>query len=286
MTDFEKIKSYYNVFDEQHRLEKAEGRLEFEIAMDLLLQYLDKEFNILDLGGGAGRYSIELTKLGYKVTLADLSEKLLKQAKDEIENNRLPTLQGIDLVNAVDLNIYDESSFDSVVLFGPLYHLLEADERQKCIAEISRVLKPNGLIFASFIPYLSGAVGVVSRALYFPDQVNCNNLSLVFESGKFINNTNIGFQEGYYAKSDEIEFLFAKNGFSKMVMRSLRGFGYNREEKLYSLLEKDKKLFNKIIELINETSTDLAIIETCGHAIYIGRKNADEKVNSGASQIL
>ena len=31
---------------------------------------------------------------------------------------------------------------------------------------------------------------------------------------------------------------FAKNGFLKMVMRSLRGFGYNREEKLYSLLEK------------------------------------------------
>lgn len=273
MTDFEKIKSYYNVFDEQHRLEKAEGRLEFEIAMDLLLQYLDKNLNILDLGGGASRYSIELAKLGYNVTLADLSKRLLKQAQAEIENKKLPALQGIDIVNAVDLNCYDNNSFDIVILFGPLYHLLESDERQQCILEISRVLKPNGLVFASFIPYLSGAVGVVSRALYFPNQVDYNNMSIVFESGKFNNNANIGFQEGYYPRSEEIETLFSENGFSKILMRSLRGFGYNREEKLFNLLERDKELYNRIIELINKTSTDPAIIETCGHAIYIGRKH-------------
>jgi hypothetical protein len=38
-------------------------------------------------------------------------------------------------------------------------------------------------------------------------------------------------------------------------------------------LDKNKELFDTIIELINKTSTDPAIIETCGHAIYIGKKN-------------
>jgi ubiquinone/menaquinone biosynthesis C-methylase UbiE len=273
MTDYERIKSYYAAFDEQHRLEKFEGRLEFDVALELLLRYLNKDSNILDLGGGAGRYSIELAIRGYKVTLADLSERLLKQAKEEIESRQLPPLQGIDLVNAVDLSCYESNLFDSVILFGPLYHLLETSERQQCIGEVSRVLKADGLVFASYIPYLTGAIGVVSRGLYFPDQVNCNNLSLVFESGKFNNNANVGFQEGYFAKSDEIELLFAKNGFSKIVMRSLRGFGYNKEENLYSILDKNKELFDTIIELINKTSTDPAIIETCGHAIYIGKKN-------------
>lgn len=272
VTDFEKIKSYYAVFDEQHRLDKAEGRLEFEIALNLVLKYLDKTFEVLDLGGGAGKYSFELAKRGYKVTLADLSDRLLKQARDEIENKQLPKLQSIDLVNAVDLSCYKNNSFDSVIIFGPLYHLLESDERQMCISEVSRILKPNGIVFASFIPYLSGAVGVVDRALYFPDQVDGDNLSFVFKSGKFKNNANRGFQEGYYPTSDEIVELFKKNGFSKIMMRSIRGFGYTREEKLFELLEKDKKLFKNMIDLINRTSSDPAIIETCGHAIYIGKK--------------
>jgi 2-polyprenyl-3-methyl-5-hydroxy-6-metoxy-1,4-benzoquinol methylase len=46
----------------------------------------------LDLGGGAGKYSIELAKEGYNVTLADLSERLLEQAKTYIEENNLPSL--------------------------------------------------------------------------------------------------------------------------------------------------------------------------------------------------
>jgi S-adenosylmethionine-dependent methyltransferase len=272
MTDFEKIKAYYSVFDEQHRLEKAEGRLEFDICKSIILRYLNKSDRILDLGGGAGKYSIELAKQGYNVTLADLSERLLEQAKTYVEENKLPSLQSYDAVNSVNLSRYDDKSFDVIILFGPMYHLLDIDERNKCISEVYRVLKPNGIIFVSFVPYLTGAVGIVSRALYFPQQVDADNLSEVFETGRFRNNANVGFQEGYYPESKEIEQLFREYNFSQILLRSIRGFGYNREEKLYELSEKDISLFNKMIELINKTSTNPAIIETCGHALYIGRK--------------
>ncbi|MDD5935509.1 MAG: hypothetical protein PUC65_08140 [Clostridiales bacterium] len=178
MTEFEKIKTYYSVFDEQHRLDAAEGRLEYDICKGIILQYLNKSDRILDLGGGAGKYSIELAKQGYDVT----------------------------------------------------------------------------------------------RAFYFPQQVNEHNLSEVFETGRFHNNANVAFQEGYYPESKEIERLFSEHNFSQILLRSIRSFGYNKEEKLYELAEKDISLFNKIIELINKTSTNPAIIETCGHALYIGRK--------------
>lgn len=272
MTDFDKIKAYYSVFDEQHRLEKAEGRLEFDISLAIILEYINNSDCILDLGGGAGKYSIELAKLGFQVTLADLSEDLLKQAQAFIKHKNVPAIQGIDVVNAVDLSRYKTDSFDAVILFGPLYHLLEESERNKCISEVNRVLKPNGIVFASFIPYLSGATGVVSRALFFPDQVNIENLSNVFETGKFHNNADRGFQEGYYPKSSEIEQLFSGHSFSMILLRSIRGFGYNKEEKLYELSKSKPDLFSKIIDLINKTAIVPAIIETCGHAIYVGRK--------------
>ena len=260
MTDFEKIKAYYSVFDEQHRLEKAEGRLEFDICKSIILRHLNKSDRILDLGGGAGKYSIELAKQGYSVILADLSERLLEQAKTYVVENNLPPLQSYDAVNAVDLSRYDDNSFNVVILFGPLYHLLDSDERNKCILEVYRVLKPSGIIFASFIPHISGAAGVVSRE--------------VFETGRFNNNANVGFQEGYYPESKEIVQLFREHNFSQILLRSIRGFGYNKEEKLYELSEKDSSLFYKMMELINKTSTNPAIIETCGHALYVGRKCA------------
>jgi 2-polyprenyl-3-methyl-5-hydroxy-6-metoxy-1,4-benzoquinol methylase len=41
----------------------------------------DKSLSILDLGCGTGRHSIELTRRGYKVTGADLSDAMLERAR-------------------------------------------------------------------------------------------------------------------------------------------------------------------------------------------------------------
>lgn len=70
--------------------------------------------------------------------------------------------------------------------------------------------------------------------------------------------------------SAEIERLFADNGFEKELLRSVRGFGYQKEEQLFKIA--DAQIFDKIIELIDSTAEDKAIVETCGHAIYVGHK--------------
>lgn len=271
MTDFNKVKNYYKNFDEKNRLQNDNsGKLEYYMTMNILDSYLPKEGTILDLGGGAGAYSFPLANKGYKVYLSDLSEDLINQAKKQKEEENTLNLVSCDVVNATNLFIYDDNKFDVVLLFGPLYHLLESSERKECISEIRRVLKPNGKVFASFIPYLSGSIAIVDRYFRHPEQVDINNLSEVFNSGKFNNISNKGFQEGYYPSSKEIEELFSNNDFKKITVRSIRGFGYEKEDLLYSI--KDKTMFNKIIDLINNTSEEQSIIDTCGHAMYIGYK--------------
>lgn len=271
MTNFDRIKNYYTVFDEKHRLDKAEGRLEYEISLKLLFQYIPISFRILDLGGGAGKYSIELAKRGNRVTIADLSEKLLSQAKSDAAKQKVGKLESFDLVNAIDLSIYEANSFDTVILFGPLYHLLDEKERESCILEISRILKPNGLVFASFIPYLSGAFGIIDRLFFAPEQVSLEGLLHTFKTGQFQNNANIGFQEGYYPHYLEIEKLFDKFNFKKIIMRSIRSFGYGREEEILSLKQENKNLYDTLMQLIDSTSEDPSVIETCGHVIYLSK---------------
>ena len=293
MTDFEKVKNYYKNFDEKNRLRNDNsGKFEFLMTMRILEKELPTVqgaenpecavangaagansvdgVSILDLGGGAGVYSFPLAKKGFKVTLADLSETLLAQANKQKKEDAVQNLIACDQVNATDLSCYKDQFFDVVLLFGPLYHLTEKVEREKCISEVSRVLKKGGKVFASFIPHLSGSIALVQRFCWSPDQVDINTLEECFESGKFKNLSDKGFQEGYYPASEEIENLFCGNGFEKILLRSIRGFGYEKEDVIFKF--KNKNVFSKILDLIDSTAEDKSIIEMCGHAMYVGVK--------------
>ena len=272
MTDFDRIRNYYKYFDEQNRLTSSNsGRLEFETTMQVLHQYLPEEGKILDLGGGAGAYSFPLADEGFSVVLADLSEDLIAKAKGYGEGRTAP-LASYDVVNATDLSRYADHQFDAVILLGPLYHLLEASERMKCVSEVNRILRPNGVVFAGFIPRLSGSIGLIDRFFNHPCQVDAATLEQTFHSGKFSNLSDAGFQEGYYPSVDEILELFSANGFSKVHLRSLRGIVYGKEDALYRLEEEDPDMFKTTMRLLNETSTEKSVIEMCGHAVYVGQK--------------
>lgn len=62
------------------------------------------------------------------------------------------TLAACEEVTATDLSRFPDAAFDAVLLLGPLYHLLEEEERRQAMAEAYRVLKPGGPLFAAFIP--------------------------------------------------------------------------------------------------------------------------------------
>jgi len=74
------IKEYYveNSVSEWKRLVRDPfHRLEFDTTMLFLKKYLPKKGLVLDAGGGPGRYTIELAKLGYDVVLFDFVPGLL-----------------------------------------------------------------------------------------------------------------------------------------------------------------------------------------------------------------
>jgi len=272
MTDFQKVIDYYNSFDEKNRLVRDNsGRLEYEMTMRILQKYLPQTGRVLDIGGGAGVYAFPLAKARYKVHLADLSERLIAQAREQKRTEKVENMVSVDVVNAIDLSRYEDGMFDVVVALGPFYHLTDAEERRRCASEISRVVKTGGLVFAGFIPYLSGSIGVVERYFRLPSQVDANTISEVFTSGRFHNLENNGFfQEGYYATAEEMERMFTDNYFETECIRSIRGFGYEREDSIYQI--KDESVYAEVMNCIEKTAENKAIVEMCGHAMYIGRK--------------
>ncbi|GIJ83047.1 hypothetical protein Asppvi_001564 [Aspergillus pseudoviridinutans] len=159
MTDVHQIATWYdqNAALEHERLTSC--RLEFSITWRIITQYLDqlgrdRPLEILDLGGGTGRYALLLAKLGHSVTLADISDRELEIAHSTAEEAQVK-LTAIVKADARDIRsnpaIFQEQKYDLVLCQGPLYHLLEENERQAVLSACAAVLKPNGVILAAFM---------------------------------------------------------------------------------------------------------------------------------------
>ena len=134
---------------ETDRLGQHVFQLEKIRSQEIILRYLKPAMIIADIGGATGAYSFWLHDMGHKVHLLDAAEFHIEAAtKTSIIENK--PLASISLGDARRLP-YDDEQFDLVLLFGPLYHLQEKEDRVKSIAEAKRVLKKDGVLLTATI---------------------------------------------------------------------------------------------------------------------------------------
>lgn len=140
------LEKYYGKFCEEKRLLSRHGQVEFETTMKYIHEYL-KEYNnpkILEVGAGTGRYSCSLANEGYDVTAIELVKNnlgILKAKKTSVK-----AYQG----NAIDLSRFNDNSFEMVLLLGPMYHLIEKEDKIKALNEAKRVTKKGGKIIIAY----------------------------------------------------------------------------------------------------------------------------------------
>ncbi len=145
----ERVNRTYDIFNEDVRLNHSKAaRVEFLTTVRYIEKYLKNGDKILDIGAGAGEYSLYFARKGHDVSALELADANIASFKKKLTpDDKIDLVQG----NALDLSRYTDKSFDIVLLFGPLYHLQNNKDKLKCISEGMRVLKDGGKIFFSFI---------------------------------------------------------------------------------------------------------------------------------------
>lgn len=139
------IEKYYNKFNEDKRLETRHGQIEFKVTTKYLQDILVNKSKILDVGAGTGKYSIFFDNLGHDVTAIELVKKNLSVLKQKAP--QIKSFQG----NALNLKKFKDNFFDAVLLFGPMYHLFNIEDKIQALNEAKRVTKPNGYIFVAYL---------------------------------------------------------------------------------------------------------------------------------------
>lgn len=179
MTELEK---HYNKFNEDKRLLRRHGQVEYITSMKYIHTYLDvlqeemskrvakdtdnvteeavaakqgnspsepdekerKLLRILDVGAGTGRYSVALAEEGYDVTAVELVKYNLGILKKK--ESSVKAYQG----NAMNLKRFEKESFDMTLVFGPMYHLYTFEDKKKALSEAKRVTKTGGIILVAY----------------------------------------------------------------------------------------------------------------------------------------
>jgi 2-polyprenyl-3-methyl-5-hydroxy-6-metoxy-1,4-benzoquinol methylase len=108
----------------------------------------NKNIKILDIGCGTGRHSIELSKRGYDIVGIDLSESLLKRAKEKANEQNLQIV--FQKQDARKLPFFNQFEL-AIMLCEGAFPLMETDEMNfQILQNAANALKPKGkLIFTT-----------------------------------------------------------------------------------------------------------------------------------------
>jgi len=98
---------------------------------------------ILDAGCGHGRHVVFFAEQGFDVTGIDQSKDAIEVGKKWLDTKNLSAkIEVGDLTNLP----YDDNSFDVIVSFGVLDHILFSDAK-KAMKELHRVCSPGGYVY-------------------------------------------------------------------------------------------------------------------------------------------
>lgn len=139
------IREYYNSDINIERYGYAIDKVGLWKAEEIFFsKYITKKSKILDLGCGAGRTTINLYKKGYKNIIGvDIAEKLIDFAKNYCVKNNLSI--PFQIGDATNLD-FDNETFDIVIFsYNGMQCIPGKKNRDKCLEEVYRVLKPNGI---------------------------------------------------------------------------------------------------------------------------------------------
>ncbi len=143
------LEEYYNNYDEDGRLLSRHGQVEYLTTMKYIKECLEGIANpsILEVGAGTGRYSVTLTKAGFRVTAVELIKRNLEILRSKLEGTEpITAIQG----NALDMSVFPEATFNLTMVLGPMYHLYTKEEKLKALSEAVRVTKPGGYILVAY----------------------------------------------------------------------------------------------------------------------------------------
>jgi ubiquinone/menaquinone biosynthesis C-methylase UbiE len=232
------------------------GAVEHYVDWELLKGYLPKDRNakILDAAGGTGRITLPLAKMGYSVTLCDISPRMLNVARQKMLREGV-----LDKVEILECDVcklrFADESFDFVLCW---------DGMAEAAKELIRVTKKGGKISI----FLVNKYGVAIRK-FREDAVSA--LALLWSKSSYVYD-----EESKYKaiNVEEARELFEKEGIKVIDVYAVCGmldllFIPKEIQESYSW---DEKFFKQTTEMLLRLSKEPSVKGLSKHLVLYGER--------------
>lgn len=228
-----KVSNYYDkhVQEEDNRLD--EHVFELPLTMHFIDKYLQKGAKVLDLACGTGRYADILLNKGYRMALNDISENNVELTKKRIGSHK--NVMAISAGNALTSNIWEEASWDAILMLGPMYHLVEYQSRLELLKKARQHLKAGGYLFTAYMTRTGALIYGIKNN---PEGIRSpNGARKLWETGTdddFVEATE-WFTHAYFSHPEEINPLVVKSGLKPLHVAGVEGIFGERFEEFHKL---------------------------------------------------
>jgi SAM-dependent methyltransferase len=251
------VRRYYNDQGEIEwaRLESPYSGFELASTLRLIETYFPPACRVADIGGGPGRYTIELLQRGYRVTLVDLSDVAIDLASARLAECGLEA-EAIHRADARDLGALEDSSFHAALMLGPMYHIVDAEGRAQALAELHRILRPGSPAVVGFInPWGVLRAGLTEFPDFYHEYQDAASLLNLYEK--------VGeqavFTESVFLTPPQALAELRAAGFAVETRAGVEGFASGTRDAVKAIAETDPVAYENVRRLV---------VETCDHPAY------------------
>jgi SAM-dependent methyltransferase len=166
---------------------------------------------------------------------------------------------------------HPDSSVDAVLLLGPLYHLIEKEQRVACLREARRVVRPGGIVWGAGISHFASLLDSLTHG-FFDDPDFSSILDRDLEDGQHRNPTAnpLYFTDAYFHRPGELSREFLAAGFEVLGIVAIEGPGWLARD--FDRLWNEPIQRDRLLAAVRKVEREPSILGATSHIMAIGRK--------------
>lgn len=269
------ISQFYNTYGEREwgRFDLAPARrVNFHIHSWYLQQYIKSGDHVLDVGAGPGRFSIEMAKLGARITVGDISPGQLDLHREKVaEAGHEEAIVAREVVDIVDLSRFATGSFDAVVCYGgPLSYVFErAGDAMK---ELLRVTKPGGYVLLSVMSLIGTTRAFLPGVIALTKQYGPERIQQVNDTGDLYGDVSTNGHYCHMYRWSELRALLQRHTCT-IVAASASNFLSIRNEETLQAIMNDDAIWERFLQWEIEFCKEPGAIDGGTHIIAVVQNN-------------
>jgi SAM-dependent methyltransferase len=259
------VLDFYASGVERERLTRSEGLIEAVRTQELLSRFIQPASTILDVGGGPGFYADWLARQGHRVRLIDPVPLHVEEARQLAGD---PPRFEADVGDARSLAEASDA-FDVVLAMGPLYHLVEQDDRVVSLMEARRVCRPGGYVLATAISRYAPALHGV-RVGWIADEKLFESVKEQQQTGRGWIGPPQGFSPAYFHSAEQLCNEAERAGLEVVDVFGIEGPGWLMPD--FEAKWNDPAMRERLIWLAQSVESDPRMLGASAHLMLVARK--------------